>query len=201
MKLFNKSTYDHLIVGLGNIGPTYEGTRHNVGFVCVEKIAQSADAAPFKSTRRKAETTECRIGGERCLIAKPTTYMNLSGEAVRELTDYYGIPIEKVIVISDDIELDPGRLRIRKSGGHGGQNGLRNIIDVCGSDCFARVRIGTGKKPCPEYDLAAWVLSRYTGEDGELIKKGISRAADAVVSIITDGIEKAMSEYNRQVER
>ncbi len=188
-----KSKYDRLIVGLGNIGLKYDGTRHNVGFACVDAVAdkQLASFKPWK----KSLVADCKIAEERCLLAKPTTYMNLSGEAVKELTDYYGIPLDRVIVISDDIELAPGRLRIRKSGGHGGQNGLRNIISLCG-DGFARIRIGTGSKPNPEYDLAAWVLSKYTGEDGEAVRLGISNAAEAVSAIIEKGIDKAMTEFN-----
>ncbi len=194
----NKSVYDFLVVGLGNIGAKYDGTRHNVGFAAIDTLETKLKFKPYKN-KFKAQITDTEIGTKRCLIAKPTTYMNLSGEAVSEIARFYGIPIENIIVISDDVDIDAGRLRIRKSGSHGGQNGLRNIIDVMGSNNFVRVRIGTGKPSHPDFDMINWVLSSYKGEEGELIKAGINNAADAVISIVTEGIDKAMTKYNRQV--
>ena len=193
-----KGTFEWLIVGLGNIGAKYDGTRHNVGFACVDEIAKKTAFAPYKE-KFQARLTECEWEGKRCLVAKPTTFMNLSGEAVGAILRFYKIPIDRLIVISDDVELDAGRLRVRPSGSHGGHNGLRNIIDVCGSENFARVRIGVGKKPHPDYDLADWVLSCYKGEDGDKVRAGIVRAADAVLTIITKGVEYAMNQFNRQV--
>lgn len=194
-----KGVFDRLIVGLGNIGAKYDGTRHNVGFACIDELEKKYQFKPYKEKFR-ALITECEIKGERCLIAKPTTFMNLSGESVSEIVKFYKIPMQKVIVFSDDIDLDAGRLRIRPSGSCGGHNGLRNIIDCCQSDAFVRIRVGIGKKPHPDYDLKDWVLSCYKGEDAERIKAAISRAADAVSVIISDGCEAAMTEYNRQVQ-
>lgn len=193
-----KATYDWLIVGLGNVGARYDGTRHNVGFACLDAFIKKHGATAYKEKMR-AYLAETTVAGNRCLLAKPTTLMNLSGEAVAAITKYYKIPLDRVIVISDDIALDPGRIRVRPSGSHGGHNGLRNIIDCCGGDTFARVRIGVGAKPNPDYDLAAWVLGCYKGEDAEKIRQALDRGADAVETILTSGAEPAMNLYNRQV--
>lgn len=193
----NNSSYDYLIVGLGNIGARYNGTRHNVGFECVNELEKMFVFKPYKE-KFKAQISECEIGGKRCLVAKPVTFMNLSGEAVKAITAFYKIPMGNVIVVSDDIELDAGRLRVRRNGSHGGHNGLRNIIDLCGTSEFPRVKIGVGKKPHPEYDLADWVLSCYKGEDGDKIKVAIGSAAKAVCEIIKNGADSAMNIYNRQ---
>ena len=193
----NNSSYDYLIVGLGNIGARYNGTRHNVGFECVNELEKMFVFKPYKE-KFKAQISECEIGGKRCLVAKPVTFMNLSGEAVKAITAFYKIPMGNVIVVSDDIELDAGRLRVRRNGSHGGHNGLRNIIDLCGTSEFPRVKLGVGKKPHPEYDLADWVLSCYKGEDGDKIKVAIGSAAKAVCEIIKNGADSAMNIYNRQ---
>ena len=191
------SKYDYLIVGLGNIGARYNGTRHNVGFECVNELEKMFVFKPYKE-KFKAQISECDICGKRCLVAKPVTFMNLSGEAVKAITAFYKIPMEKVIVVSDDIELDAGRLRVRRNGSHGGHNGLRNIIDLCGTNEFPRVKIGVGRKPHPDYDLADWVLSCYKGEDGDKIKVAIGSAAKAICEIIKNGTDSAMNIYNRQ---
>lgn len=193
----NNSSYDYLIVGLGNPGARYTGTRHNVGFECVAELEKTFSFKPYKE-KFKALISECEIAGKRCLVAKPQTFMNLSGEAVKAITAFYKIPMDKVIVISDDIELDAGRLRVRRSGSHGGHNGLRNIIDLCGTNEFPRVKIGVGRKPHPDYDLADWVLSCYKGEEGDKIKAAIGSAAKAVCEIIKNGADSAMNIYNRQ---
>ena len=193
----SSSNYDYLIVGLGNIGARYNGTRHNVGFECVNELEKTFVFKPYKE-KFKAQISECDIGGKRCLVAKPVTFMNLSGEAVKAITAFYKIPMDKVIVVSDDIELDAGRLRIRRNGSHGGHNGLRNIIALCGTSEFPRVKIGVGRKPHPDYDLADWVLSCYKGEEGDKIKAAIPTAAKAVAEIIKNGADSAMNIYNRQ---
>ncbi len=195
----SKSTYDCLIVGLGNIGIKYDGTRHNMGFATVDELEKKLTFKPWKE-KFKAYITECEIAGKRCLVAKPLTFMNLSGEAVRAIVAFYKIPISSIIVISDDIDLDPGRIRVKRNGSDGGQRGLRSIIEYCGSSDFPRIKIGVGKKPHPDYDLADWVLSRYSGEEGEKIKAGIENAAKAVIEIVKNGADSAMNIYNRQVK-
>lgn len=157
-----------MIVGLGNPGAEYAITRHNAGFLAIDHIAQklgvSIDRAKFRSLYGMAE-----IGGQKVILLKPQTYMNLSGEAVRQCADFYKIAPENIIVISDDVNLAVGRMRLRKSGSDGGQNGLKNIIYQLQSDAFPRIRIGVGQKPSPEYDLANWVLSKFPEADQKVL--------------------------------
>ncbi len=185
----------HLIVGLGNPGKEYLFTRHNAGFLTVdylcEKIGVKVDRAKFK-----ALVGEAKIGGKRVLIMKPQTYMNLSGEAVREAADFYKIPTENIIVICDDINLAPGKMRIRKKGSDGGQKGLRSIIEQLGTEEFIRVRMGVGAKPHPDYSLADWVLSEFRGEDKEAFFASMGNAAEAVEMILAGDIDKAMCKFN-----
>ena len=143
-----------LIVGLGNPEAKYDGTRHNVGFEIVDRLAAELGVS-FSHTLKKAKTANAYIGGEKIIIAKPQTYMNRSGEAVKEAADFYKIPPEKIIVISDDVHQAPGKMRIRKSGSSGGQKGLGDIIEKFGTEDIPRIRIGVGEKPTPEYDMAA----------------------------------------------
>ena len=154
---------DFLIVGLGNPGKKYEGTRHNAGFAALEALAESlhvkVDRVRFKSFCAQAE-----LDGQRVLLMMPQTFMNLSGEAVREAMQFYKLPPERVLVLFDDISLPVGTIRIRRKGSAGGQKGMASIIALCGSDQFPRVKIGIGEKPHPDYDLADWVLSRFTKE-------------------------------------
>ena len=157
-----------MIVGLGNPGAEYAITRHNAGFIALDHIAQkigvSIDRAKFRSLYGMAE-----IGGQKVILLKPQTYMNLSGEAVRQCADFYKIAPENIIVISDDVNLAVGRMRLRKSGSDGGQNGLKNIIYQLQSDAFPRIRIGVGQKPSPEYDLANWVLGKFPEADQKVL--------------------------------
>lgn len=191
-----KSAYDFAIVGLGNPGAKYEGTRHNVGFNCVDIIAKTYSAS-FSKNKYNALFGEADIAGMRCLIIKPQTFMNLSGEAVVPILKFYKIPPQNCIIIFDDISLDVGRLRLRRSGSHGGHNGMRNIIEQSGTDDFMRIKIGVGKKPHPDYDLADWVLSCFKGDDKDKIGESLKTAALAAECIISNGIEDAMNKYNR----
>ena len=153
----NTGGAEWLLVGLGNPGTQYENTRHNVGFLVADELAERQNA-PIQRLKFKALTNLLTISGEKVLVMKPVTYMNLSGEAVRQAVDFYKIPPERVLVVSDDTALAVGRLRIRKGGSAGGHNGLKNIIQHLGTDQFPRVRVGVGEKPHPDYDMADWVL-------------------------------------------
>ena len=184
-----------LVVGLGNPGDKYENTRHNVGFLAVDELADRA-RVPVQKLKYRALTNTIELGGAKVLLMKPVTYMNLSGEAVGEAARFYKIPPERVLVISDDVSLPVGKLRIRKSGSAGGHNGLKNIIQHLGTDQFPRVKVGVGEKPHPDYDMADWVLSKFTGEDLKTITAAVGRAADAVECLIKDGPDKAMNKFN-----
>ena len=184
-----------LIVGLGNPGEKYENTRHNVGFQVVDELAERQNA-PVQKLKFKALTNLLTISGEKVLVMKPVTYMNLSGEAVRPAADFYKIPPERILVISDDTALDPGKLRIRTKGSAGGHNGLKNIIQHLGTDQFPRVKVGVGEKPHPDYDMADWVLSKFTGEDLKAITAAIDKAAQAAACLIAEGPDKAMNKFN-----
>ena len=184
-----------LIVGLGNPGKKYENTRHNVGFQVIDELAER-QGKPVQRLKFKALTGLLTIGGEKALVMKPVTYMNLSGEAVRPAADFYKLPPERILVISDDVALAAGRLRIRAKGSAGGHNGLKSIIQHLGTDQFPRIRVGVGEKPHPDYDLADWVLGRPQGEDKKAIDAAVKRAADAVECILTQGLERGMGKFN-----
>ena len=184
-----------LIVGLGNPGEKYEDTRHNVGFQVIDELAER-QGRPVQRLKFKALTGLLTIGGEKALVMKPVTYMNLSGEAVRPAADFYKLPPERILVISDDVALAAGRLRIRAKGSAGGHNGLKSIIQHLGTDQFPRIRVGVGEKPHPDYDLADWVLGRPQGEDKKAIDAAVKRAADAVECILTQGLERGMGKFN-----
>ena len=153
-----------LVVGLGNPGAAYEGTRHNAGFIAIDAIARARGASPFR-LKFHALVSECVIGEERVLLMKPETFMNLSGEAVGEAARFYKLAPEQVVVLCDDVSFEPGALRIRRKGSAGGHNGLKSIIAHLGADTFVRFRLGVGKKPSPDYDLADWVLGKLS-KDG-----------------------------------
>ncbi len=185
----------HIIVGLGNPGDKYLKTRHNAGFLTLEYAAQRLNIKIDRS-KYKALVSEAVIGGKRVLLMKPQTFMNLSGEAVVEAMNFYKIPIENVIVICDDINLDPGKLRIRKKGSDGGQKGLRSIITLTGSDNFPRIRMGVGAKPHHDYDLADWVLGEFPREDAEAFFGAMEKAYDALALMVSGETDKAMSSFN-----
>ena len=186
-----------LIVGLGNPGAKYENTRHNAGFRALDtyckKTGQRIDRMKFK-----ALVGEGMFGGKHVLFIKPQTFMNLSGEAVRDAADFYKIPPEHIVVLFDDIYLDVGRLRVRSKGSAGGQNGVKNIIYHLNSDQFPRVKIGVGSKPHPDYDLADWVLSKFQGADEEKIQQAVQRAMEAAEEIVRNGPASAAQKFNGQ---
>ena len=186
---------EFLIVGLGNPGPKYEFTRHNAGFLCMDLLAQQLgvkiDRIKFKSV-----VADVAIEGSRCILMKPQTFMNNSGEAVRDAANFYKIPPEHIIILFDDISLPPGKLRIRRKGSDGGHNGIKSILYLLGSDQFPRIKLGVGAKPRPDYDLADWVLSKFVGEDLKTITAAIEKAGKAVECLIAEGPDKAMNKFN-----
>lgn len=189
------STYDYLIVGLGNPGKKYEFTRHNAGFLFIDLFA---DKHNFKIDRLKFKSlvTDAKIGGKRCLFIKPQTFMNLSGEAVRDAAEFYKIPPEKIIVIFDDISLEPGKMRIRRKGSAGGHNGIKNIIYHMKSEDFPRIKIGVGAKPHPDYDLADWVTSSFGKSELKQLRDACDNACDALELMIDGKIDDAMGKFN-----
>lgn len=184
-----------LVVFLGNPGTKYEMTRHNAGFMAGDAMAKAQGAAINRS-RFKALTGTCDIGGETVMLMKPQTFMNLSGEAVAQAVSFYKLAPDHVIVVSDEVALPIGKLRIRTKGSAGGHNGLKNIIALLGTDQFPRIRIGVGAAPHPDYDMADWVLSSFKGKDAEDILAAAARAAEAVECYITKGADRAMNLYN-----
>ena len=187
----------YLIAGLGNPGRQYEHTRHNIGFDTVDVLVEEYQV-PQSGVRRQGRYGKGMIAGEKVILLKPLTYMNLSGESVRGIADYFKIdPESQLIVIYDDIDLEPGQIRIRKKGSAGGHNGIKDIIAKLGTQNFIRIKIGVGAKP-RGWDLADHVLSRFSKEERELIDMAVSRAAAAVKKILTDGVDAAMNEYNRK---
>lgn len=189
------SSLDWILVCLGNPGDKYENTRHNVGFLTADALGERLNK-PIQRLKFKALTNVVEYGGCRVLLMKPTTYMNLSGEAVREACQFYKIPPERVLVVSDDVSLPVGKLRLRRGGTAGGHNGLRSIIGQLHSDQFPRLKIGVGQKPHPDYDMADWVLGKFSKEDRKTIDAAIERALDAIECVFSQGMDKAMSQYN-----
>ena len=184
-----------LIVFLGNPGPKYECTRHNAGFMAGDALAKKLGVS-INRLRFKALTAAAEINGEKVLLMKPQTFMNLSGEAVGQAARFYEIPPERVLVVSDEISLPLGKLRVRPKGSAGGHNGLKSIITSLGSDAFPRIRIGVGAPPHPDYDMADWVLSVFRNQDLEDMLAASDRAAEAVTTYISDGPERAMNRFN-----
>ena len=195
--LFGNGTggVDWVLVCLGNPGEKYENTRHNVGFMVADELGERQHA-PIQKLKFRALTNIFTISGEKVLVMKPVTYMNLSGEAVRQAADFYKVPPDHVLVVLDDTALAVGKLRVRRGGSAGGHNGLKSIIQHLGTDQFPRLRVGVGEKPHPDYDLADWVLGRFTGEDKKAIDAAVKRAADGVECILKDGLEQGMNRFN-----
>lgn len=188
-----------IIAGLGNPDEKYQGTRHNVGFDVVDRLAEKYQIA-IDTKKHRALIGKGVIEGQKVLLAKPQTYMNLSGESIRSLVEYYKIdPEEELLVIYDDISLEVGQLRIRRKGSAGGHNGIKNIIAQLGTDTFQRIKVGVGEKP-KGYDLASYVLGHFHGEDLELMEEGYEKAISATEEILKGEIDAAMNEYNRKVK-
>lgn len=186
---------EYIIAGLGNPGMEYDNTRHNAGFNVLDTLA-SQFGENINRLKFKGKTAEASIGGKRCLLLKPTTYMNNSGESIVQAMEFYKIDIAHVIVVCDDISLDTGKLRIRRKGSHGGHNGLRSICELTGSDDFSRIKIGVGKKPHPDYDLAKWVLGKFGKEDAERMKESAENACKCIKLMVQDKTDEAMNKYN-----
>ena len=186
----------HIVIGLGNIGKQYEKTRHNIGFLAIDYIAErwgtKIDRLKFNAT-----VGEASVGDKRILLMKPTTFMNNSGVAAKEAADFYKIPAERVIILHDEISFDPGIIRIRRKGSAGGHNGLKSLIAHLGSDEFPRIKIGVGKKPNPEYDLVDFVLGKFPESDLSLIENRFSDIESAVKEIVEGKIDSAMNKYSK----
>ena len=189
----------YIIVGLGNPTKEYMHTRHNVGFDTIDAIAEKYGISVMEK-KHKALIGKGYIEGQKLTLAKPQTYMNLSGESLRELVNYFKVdPEEELLVIYDDISLNPGQIRIRKKGSAGGHNGIKNIIAQLGTEVFQRIKVGVGEKP-KGYDLAAYVLGHFHGEDLERMEEGYEKAISATEEILKGEIDAAMNEYNRKVK-
>ena len=184
-----------LVVFLGNPGPRYEGTRHNAGFMAADAMAR-ARGLSINRARFKALTATCDIGGESVMLMKPQTFMNLSGEAAAQAVKFYKIAPDHVIVVSDEISLPIGKLRVRRKGSAGGHNGLKSIIACLGTDQFPRIRLGVGAPPHPDYDMADWVLSTFKNQEAEDMRAAAQRAAEAVECYILHGPDRTMNLYN-----
>ena len=184
-----------LIVGLGNPGAEYAKTRHNIGFRCLDILAEtlgcSVDKGKFQGLY--GQTT---YRGKKVYLLKPLTYMNLSGRSVVQLSAYFRIPPQRIIVLFDDISLEPGRLRVRPSGSAGGHNGIKSIIGELGSQDFPRVKIGVGSKPHPDFDLADWVLSPFSSQEEKALSVSLKNGADAALTIMEQGVSAAANAYN-----
>lgn len=184
-----------LLVGLGNPGSKYESTRHNMGFLAVDGLARRKGFR-FNKLRFRAWTAEWMVNGEKVLVMKPQTYMNLSGESVGEAARFYKVPADHVLVISDDVSLPVGKLRIRKSGSAGGHNGLKNIIQHLGTDVFPRIKVGVGMPDHPDHEMIDWVIGKPQGEEAKTLRAALDRAADAALSVIDEGPDRAMNRFN-----
>lgn len=184
-----------IVVFLGNPGPKYRDTRHNAGFMAADAMEKKLGVS-INKLRFKALTAQATLGGEKVLLLKPQTYMNLSGESVSPAAAFYKVPPEHIIVVSDEVSLPIGKLRIRKSGSAGGHNGLKNIIAMLGTDAFPRIRMGVGAPPHADYDMADWVLSSFKNQDADDIRSLAVRVCDAVECYIAEGPDRAMNKFN-----
>ena len=193
--IFRKPSAGWMLVGLGNPGTRYARSRHNVGFRAIDELCER-QRCRCDRLRLKALTGFCELGGEKVLLVKPMTYMNLSGQAVRPLADYYKIPPERILVIFDDVSLPVGKLRVRPDGSAGGHNGVKSLIAELGGQDFPRIRIGVGEKPHPDYDLADWVLSSFSAQEEKALAPTIERALLAAEAVIAEGATQAMNRFN-----
>ena len=189
---FGNGGYQWLLVCLGNPGREYEGTRHNIGFLTADAL-ERREGVKINKLRYRALTGEFRAGGQRVLVLKPQTYMNLSGESVKLAGGFYKIPQDRVLVISDDVALPLGKLRIRSGGSAGGHNGLKNIIAHLGTDQFPRIRVGVG---APEHDMIDWVIGKFSPSEQKVVDEAVGRAVDAALCLIARGVQEAQNRYN-----
>ena len=196
--MFNKSE-SWLIVGLGNPGREYERSRHNCGFRALDLLAESLNCKVDK-LKFQGLYTQVSYNGKKLFLLKPQTYMNLSGRSVLQLSAYFNIPPQRIIVMFDDISLVPGRLRVRSDGSAGGHNGIKSIIQELGSQEFPRVKIGVGAKPSPDYDLADWVLSSFSAIEEKALAPALKNAGNAALAIIDHGVPEAANRYNGKME-
>ena len=187
---------EYIIAGLGNIGKQYESTRHNAGFIAIDAVAEHL-SVKIDRVKFHATTCEAQIGNTRVLLMKPTTLMNNSGVAIGEAAAFYKIPPERVIVLFDDISLEPGKIRIRRKGSAGGHNGLKSIIAHLSSDEFPRIKIGVGQKPSPDYDLVNWVLGCFSSEDKARLSSRLDDIHASLCDIVAGNIEGAMNKYSK----
>ena len=185
----------HIVVGLGNPGKEYTYNRHNAGFMCMDVICDKYRARVDKA-KFKALVGECNIAGKHVLLMKPQTFMNHSGEAIREAADFYNVPAENIIVIFDDISIGVGKLRIRRKGSAGGHNGIKSVIEHLSTNEFPRIKLGVGEKPSPEYDLINWVLGNIPESDRKAMSEAYSSAADALEVMLSGDVDRAMNKYN-----
>lgn len=192
---FSKGGAEWIVAFLGNPGLKYNGTRHNAGFMAADAMEKKLGVS-INKMRFKALTQTADIGGKKVLLMKPQTYMNLSGDAIVQAANFYKVPPERVIVVSDETALPIGRLRIRRGGSAGGHNGLKSVIARLGTDQFPRIRLGVGDKPHPDYDMADWVLSAFKGQDAADMELVAKKAANAVECYITEGADRAMNRFN-----
>ncbi len=192
---FSKGGAEWIVAFLGNPGLKYNGTRHNAGFMAADAMEKKLGVS-INKMRFKALTQTVDISGKKVLLMKPQTYMNLSGDAIVQAANFYKVPPERVIVVSDETALPIGRLRIRRGGSAGGHNGLKSVIARLGTDQFPRIRLGVGDKPHPDYDMADWVLSAFKGQDAADMELVAKKAADAVECYITEGADRAMNKFN-----
>ena len=195
MSVFSKSSVDWIVVFLGNPGPKYAGTRHNAGFMTADACEKETGERIVKA-RFSALTARTKVGDASVLLMKPQTFMNLSGDAAVQAANYYRVPPERVIVVSDDVSLPAAKLRIRRSGSAGGHNGLKSIIARLGTEGFPRVKIGVGAPPHPDYDMADWVLGAFRNQDAADMAEACERAWQAVKCYISEGPDRAMSKFN-----
>ena len=193
---FNRSNFDFAVIGLGNPGPKYEGTRHNAGFAVIDAFLKKH---PCPSLKRKfeGECGECNLSGKRILVIKPQTFMNNSGRCVSAACAYYKIPVEKIIVVFDDISLDVGNIRLRRKGSAGGHNGIKDIIELLGSEDIMRIKVGVGAKPHPDYDLASWVLGKIPAESKKDFERAVENASCAIEDIVLKGMDFAMNRFSK----
>lgn len=184
-----------LVVGLGNPGEKYENTRHNVGFLTVDELAERA-RVPVQKLKHRALTNTLEVGGVKVLLMKPVTYMNLSGEAVGEAAAFYKVPPERILVLSDEVALSPGKIRVRRSGSAGGRNGLKDIIAHLGTDQFPRIRVGVGAPQHPEHEMVDWVIGGFTPAERKVVDEAVGRAVDAALCVIESGVQEAQNRFN-----